>query len=298
MHSDHRVSRRMFLKTGAAVGAGLTIAFYLPSRLSSHRRRSVAPLGTNAWINIDPDGTITLALDRTEMGQGIMTALAMILAEELDADWNRVRVAPVVDNPAAWPRKMVTAASRSVRSSYEMLRHAGAAAREMLVTTAAEEWRVEASTCRTEHGFVIHPSSGRKASYESLVARARLLDIPDKPRLKDPAEFKLIGQPIKRLDTPAKVSGAAIYGIDVRVPGMLCASIERSPVFGGQISRLDAAEAKSTPGVRHVLCSPRVGTSRAEKLGMAYVHGERRRGACRHLLAGGDRPAGFKNRLE
>lgn len=122
MHSKHGVSRRNFLKTGAAVGAGFTIAFYLPGRLSPHRQRSVAPVGTNAWIDIDPNGTITLALDRTEMGQGVMTVFAMILVEELDADWNRVSVAPVVDNPAAWPRKLETAARRSVRSSYKMLR--------------------------------------------------------------------------------------------------------------------------------------------------------------------------------
>ena len=253
MSVKQRFSRRDFLKAGVAAGAGLTIALYLPGRLSSSRKRAIPPLGPNAWIAIDSDGTVTLALDRTEMGQGILTSLAMILAEELDADWSQVTVAPVVDNPAAWPRTLSTAASRSVRDSYDMLRNAAAAAREMLVAAAAEQWVVDTSTCRTQQGFVVHAPSGRKLGYGSLVPRAKLLDIPEHPRLKDPREFKLIGHPIKRLDTPSKVDGTATYGIDVRVPGMLYASIERSPVFGGKVRRLDATGTKNTPGVRHVV---------------------------------------------
>jgi isoquinoline 1-oxidoreductase subunit beta len=250
---DGRVSRRAFLKAGATIGAGLAIAFYLPPRLARWSSAPSSPLGPDGWIQIDTDGIVTLALDRTEMGQGVMTALPMILAEELEADWETIRVAPLVVNPAGWVRDVGTGASWSVRGSYDDLRHAGAAAREMLVAAAALAWNVDPSSCRAERGFVTHPPSGRRLGYGDLVSRASALEVPRAPRLKDPSEFRLIGKPVRRLDTPSKVNGTAKYGIDVRVPGMLFASIERSPVFGGTLRAIDDAGARRTPGVRRVV---------------------------------------------
>jgi isoquinoline 1-oxidoreductase beta subunit len=262
MSADGGFSRRDFLKATAVVGAGLTIGFALP-RLSRGLRSRPAPFGTDGWIHIDSGGVVTLALDRTEMGQGVMTALPMILAEELEADWKTIKVAPVVVNPAGWSRDVGTGASWSVRGSYAMLRTVGAAAREMLVTAAAARWGVDPAACQARQGFVMHPPSGRRLGYGALAASANLLDVPRNPRLKTPSEFTLLGKRVKRLDTPSKVDGTAIYGIDVRVPGMLYASIERSPVFGGKLKRFDARAALGTPGVRRVVPMEGLGARKA-----------------------------------
>ncbi len=244
MSTSAQITRREFVETSA----GLVLAFYLPPR-----SRAAAPFAPNAWIRVGSDGLVTLTLDKSEMGQGSQTGLAMILAEELEADWATVRLGPVPENPAGWSRTMRTGGSNAIRSSWEPLRKAGAAAREMLVAAAAQMWKVDRATCRAERGAVVHVPTGRRLSYGTLAARAATLPVPADAPLKDPKDFRLIGTRVPRLDTPAKVDGSAVFGIDVNVPGMLIASIERSPVLGGRLKRLDADRTKAMPGVRHVV---------------------------------------------
>jgi isoquinoline 1-oxidoreductase subunit beta len=242
------VSRREFVETTA----GLVIAFHLPRGLGASRAAD-GLFAPNAWIRIDPSGVVTLTLDRSEMGQGSQTGLAMILAEELEADWSSIRLGAVPENPAGWSRIMRTGGSNAIRTSYEPLRKAGAAAREMLISAAADTWKVDRSTCRAEKGAVGHVPSGRKLTYGALVTRAAGLPVPGEPPLKDPKDFRLLGTRVRRLDTPAKVDGSAVFGIDFKVPGMLVATIERSPVLGGKLKRLNAERAKALPGVRQVV---------------------------------------------
>src|SRR6059058_2977174 len=251
------LSRRDFVATSA----GLVIAFYLPPRA---RTASVeTDFSPNAWLRVSADGLVTLTVDKSEMGQGSQTGLAMILAEELDADWSSVRLGPVPENPAGWSRTMRTGGSAAIRSSWEPLRKAGAAAREMLIDAAASTWQVDRAACRAERGAVVHTPSKRRLTYDKLVAKAAQLPVPKDPPLKDPKDFRLLGTRVPRLDTPAKVDGSAIFGIDVKVPGMLIASIERCPVFGGKLQSYDATKAKAVPGVRAVVAlepSPWTGT--------------------------------------
>src|SRR5881628_2190801 len=226
-------TRREFLETTA----GLVIAFALPwhAEAAAAPTAPAAPFAPNAWLRIGADGIVTLTIDRSEMGQGSQTGLAIILAEELEADWSTIRLGPMPENPAGWPRMMRTGGSNAIRSSWEPLRKAGATAREMLVTAAAETWKVDRATCRAEQGVVIHVPSRRRLPYGRLAARAASLPVPTEVPLKDPKDFRLVGTRVKRLDTPGKVAGSAQFGIDVKVPGMLIASIERSPVLGGRV---------------------------------------------------------------
>jgi len=268
MRTSAQISRREFVQTSA----GLLIAFYLPARAARQPESADAPFAPNAWLRVGTDGSVTLTIDKSEMGQGPHTALAMILADELEADWSKVRLGPVPENPAAWSRPMSTGGSRSVRTSWDTLRKAGATARAMLVAAAAETWRVDRSTCRAEQGTVVHEASGRRLGYGALARKAATLPVPENPPLKDPKDFRLIGTRVRRLDTPPKVDGGAVFGIDVQVPGMLVATIERCPVFGGRIKRFDAGRAKAVPGVRHVVpldASPWTGTNGAWAAGCA-----------------------------
>src|SRR6266516_3021938 len=241
------ISRREFVETTT----GLVISFYLPSRPVP--AAAPAPFAPNAWLRIDTDGIVTLTLDKSEMGQGSQTGLAMILAEELEADWSTIRLGPMPENPAGWSRTMRTGGSNAIRSSWEPLRKAGARAREMLVAAAAQTWNVDRATCRADKGAVIHVPSGRRLSYGTLVARAARLPVPKDVSLKEPKDFRLLGTRVTRLDTPGKVDGSALFGIDVKVPGMLVASIERSPVLGGRLKRFNGERAQAMPGVRHVV---------------------------------------------
>jgi isoquinoline 1-oxidoreductase beta subunit len=244
-----QITRREFVQASA----GLVVSFYLPSRSVAAPTPASPPFAPNAWLRIGTDGIVTLTIDRSEMGQGSQTGLALILAEELGADWSTIRLGPMPENPAGWSRIMRTGGSNAIRSSWEPLRKAGATAREMLVTAAAETWKVDRATCRAEQGFVIHVPSGRRLPYGRLAARAASLPVPTDAPLKDPKDFRLVGTRVKRLDTPGKVDGSAQFGIDVKVPGMLIASIERSPVLGGRVKRFNADRAKAMPGVRHVV---------------------------------------------
>src|SRR6266704_2565350 len=244
------VTRREFVETSA----GLVISFYLPARRGAAPNAIDTDFAPNAWLRIGADDVVTLTVDKSEMGQGSQTGLAMILAEELEADWAKVRLGPVPENPAGWSRRMSTGGSTAIRTSWDPLRKAGATAREMLISAAAATWNVDRSTCHAEQGVVIHTPTKRQLPYGKLAARAAQLPHPeaaDVP-LKDPKDFRLLGTRTPRLDTPAKVDGSAVFGIDVTVPGMLIASIERCPVFGGMLKRYDGAKAEALPGVRAV----------------------------------------------
>src|SRR5205809_6478290 len=244
-------TRREFLETTA----GLVIAFALPwhAEAAAAPTLPAADFAPNAWLRIGTDGIVTLTLDKSEMGQGSQTGLALILAEELEADWSTLRLGPLPENPAAWSRTMRTGGSNAIRSSWQPLRKAGATAREMLVTAAAQTWQVDRATCRAEQGAVIHVPTGRRLRYGTLAARAAALPVPSEAPLKDPKDFRLVGTRVTRLDTPGKVDGSALFGIDVNVPGMLVASIERSPVLGGRLKRFSADRAKAMSGVRYVV---------------------------------------------
>ena len=239
------MQRRAFLQVAGTVGAGLVIGFRLPDR------HGVVPFAPNAWLRIATDGAVTVTTDKSEMGEGNHTALAMIVAEELDADWSKVKIGPVPENPAGWSRRMSTGGSTSVRTSWDILRKAGATARSMLVTAAAQTWGVAPGDCRTENGAVTHAS--HRMSYGELATKAASVPVPENPPLKDPKDFRLLGHRTHRLFTPSKVNGTAQFGIDVRMPGMLVASVERAPVFGGKVKSFDATRAKALPGVRHVV---------------------------------------------
>jgi isoquinoline 1-oxidoreductase subunit beta len=239
------MKRRAFLEVAGTIGAGLVIGFRIPDR------HGVVPFAPNAWLRVDTDGTVTVTTDKSEMGEGNHTALAMIAAEELDADWSKVKVGAVPINPAGWSRRMATGGSTSVRTSWEILRKAGATARAMLVTAAAQTWGVEAAACSTRNGTVTH--ANHRLTYGELAQKAATLPVPENTPLKDPKDFRILGTRVPRLDTPSKVNGTAQFGIDVRVPGMLIASIERAPVFGGKVKSFDGTAAKAVPGVRHVV---------------------------------------------
>jgi isoquinoline 1-oxidoreductase subunit beta len=249
------VTRREFLRTASVVGAGLVIGFHLP--VGGRRgATSPAPFAPNAWLRINPDESVLVVVDRSEMGQGVTTALPMLLAEELEADWSKIKFefAPA---DKAYINPMFgmqgTGGSTSVRAAYTPLRRAGAAAREMLVTAAAETWGVDKTECHAELGAVIHASSKRRLTYGKLTARAATLPVPDGVPLKEPKDWKILGTRVPRLDTPAKVNGSAGFGIDVKVPGLLVGVVARSPVFGGKLKSFDATKAKAVPGVRHVV---------------------------------------------
>ena len=262
------VTRREFVETSA----GLVISFYLPARRGAAPNAIDTDFAPNAWLRIGADDVVTLTVDKSEMGQGSQTGLAMILAEELEADWAKVRLGPVPENPAGWSRRMSTGGSTAIRTSWDPLRKAGATAREMLISAAAATWNVDRSTCHAEQGVVIHTPTKRQLPYGKLAARAAQVPVPSDAPLKDPKDFRLLGTRAPRLDTPAKVDGSAVFGIDVTVPEMLIASIERCPVFGGMLKRYDGAKAEALPGVRAVVAlepSPWTGRGGAWAAGCA-----------------------------
>jgi len=249
----HTFSRRDFIRTSALASTGLLIGFRFGDATELEEIGAGSDFAPNAYLRIGTDGTLTLFADHVELGQGIMTALPMIVAEELDADWSKVRIERMPDDPSAWPRPIMTVGSNSVRGSWQPLRRAGATAREMLISAAADEWKVDRSTCRTEKGSVIHTPTGRRASYGSLATAASTLTPPQSPPLKDPKDFHILGTPKARVDIPSKVNGTAQFGIDVRIPGMLVATVVRPPVFGGRVKSVSSAAAKAVAGVKDVV---------------------------------------------
>jgi len=248
--------RRDFLKSGAAAGIGLLIGFHLDARAATdpaeeQEKKPVNPF--DAWVRITPDNRVTLILGKSEMGQGAMTALPMILAEELSVDWNQVKVEQAPTNPKVYDHG--TGGSGSVAGSWLPLRRAGAAAREMLITAAAERWSVNRDTCVAKDGGVLHGARQNFLTYGQLVADAAKLPIPDLKTvpLKNSSEFAIVGQNIPRIDAKEKATGKARFGIDARVPGMLYAVVARCPVFGGKVKSFDATKTKGVSGVRDVI---------------------------------------------
>jgi len=250
------LDRRDFLKSGAAAGAGLLIGFRLNAHAATdlaeeQEKKPVNPF--DAWVRITPDNRVTLILGKSEMGQGAMTALPMILAEELCVGWKQVNVEQAPTNPKVYDHG--TGGSGSVAGSWLPLRRAGAAAREMLITAAAERWSVNRDTCVAKDGGVLHGSRQNFLTYGQLVGDAAKLPIPDLKTvpLKNSSEFTIVGQSIPRIDAKEKATGKATYGIDARVPGMQYAVVARCPVFGGKVKSFDATKAKSIPGVRDAI---------------------------------------------
>lgn len=252
------LTRRAFIAAGALAG-GLVIAFFVPGVRRRLLRQSAGPAlpAPNAFLRIGADDSVTVQLAHAEMGQGIWTALPMLIAEELDADWAKVRVehAPVAPAYAhtAYGSQM-TGGSSSTWSEFDRYRQAGALARALLIAAAAERFGVPASDCRTENGIVT--CGERSARYGELAEAAAALDPPDTVTLKDPGQWKLIGKATRRLDTAEKITGRALFGIDVQFDGLLTAVVARSPVFGGKVKSYDATQAKAVPGVRDVVQVP------------------------------------------
>ncbi len=242
------LSRRTLLKTGAV----LLYGFHMP--LAQAATAGFAP---NAFIRIAGDGKITLIMPQVEMGQGVYTSVAMILAEEMDADFAQVTLEHAPPDEAHYANPMLgmqaTGNSNSIRAFWKPLRTAGATARALLVMAAAQQWVVDPASCTTAASQVIHAASGRKLGYGALAARAAGLTPPATVPLKDPAKFTLIGKPLKRLDTPGKVNGQAQYGIDAMPPGVKFATLAASPVFGGKVAHVDDGKARTIPGVRQVV---------------------------------------------
>ncbi len=249
------LTRREWLKVTALAGGGLALGLALPARVQAWRAPETR-FAPNAWIRIHGDGRIRLVVARSEMGQGVMTALPMLLAEELEVPMDRVR-AEFADADPAYVNRLVgqqlTGGSTSVREAWTRLREAGAAAREMLIEAAAITWGVPESECRARQARVEHADGKRSLGYGELAALAASLPVPDAVFLKGPSEWTLIGTEQPRLDSPDKVSGRARFGLDVRLPGMLFASVERCRIFGGRPRRIAPYGAKTTPGVIDVL---------------------------------------------
>ena len=253
-------SRRDFLRltATAAIGGGLLLGFGVPVRGEIRDSlTSNAPFAPNAFLRIDRAGKVTFVMPMIEMGQGTYTSLPMLIAEELEVDVDKVAIehAPADDKLYVNPLVGVqmTGASTAIRAMYVPLRRAGATARVMLVTAAAQRWKVDPSTCRAENGTVVHASTGRRLGYGALVDAAAKLPVPEKVALKEPAEFKLVGTPHRRLDSAGKVNGSAKFGIDTRLPGMKFAVVAASPTFGGKLVSVDEAKAKAVPGVSQVV---------------------------------------------
>ena len=268
------VSRRRFLQVGAAAGGGLLIGFQLSACNKNGDRKEPPPekavgeaatresqrragLAGNAFIRIDRQGVVTLIMHKVEMGQGTFTAMPMLLAEELSVDLAKVMLEQAPADNTLYSDPMlggqVTGGSTSVRASWKPLREAGAAARMVLVSAAAQQWQVEPGACRAVNGSVTHPPSGRILNYGELVDAAARLAAPARIELKKPEAYTLVGRPHKRLDSSDKVNGAAKFGIDVRLPGMLVGTVAASPVPGGKLASMNEADAMAVKGVRHVL---------------------------------------------
>lgn len=240
------ISRREFVGAGIAAGAGLVIGFYLPHGNNS-KKESFSP---NAYLRITPDNKITVVVARSEMGQGVRTALPMILAEELEADWKQIEIEQA--GASTLYGDQTTGGSASVRTTWDPMRKAGASAREMLITAAALTWNVPRSGCSAEAGHIKHAASNRSLSYGDLVGKASTLPIPADVPLKQSKDYKIVGQRFRRVDTPDKVKGEATYGIDFRLPGMKYAALSRCPVIGGKVSNFGDKDSKKISGVTYV----------------------------------------------
>ncbi|MFA3783168.1 molybdopterin cofactor-binding domain-containing protein [Melioribacteraceae bacterium 4301-Me] len=241
-------TRREFIKVFSLSSTSLFLVSYLPADNWLAKLDGEPKIfSPSVYLKIDSNGIVTIIVHRSEMGQGVRTSLPMLLAEELEVDWEKIRI-----EQAEGDKKygnQVTGGSTSIRRSWEPFRIAGATAREMLITAAAARWKVKSSDCKAENGYVINKINNKKISYGDLVEDASKLPVPKNVKLKDPKDFKIIGKRLHRLDTPAKVYGKAKYGIDIVLPGMLYAAVSRSPVFGAKVKSFDASKVKSINGI-------------------------------------------------
>jgi isoquinoline 1-oxidoreductase beta subunit len=249
------LNRRTFLKVSAAGGAFI-VGGFVPGLHDTAEAANNA-FEPNVWVKITPDNTVTIVLSQLEMGQGVMTSMPMLVAEELDVDFSKIKTEwapadPKYGNPN-FGGAQLTAGSNSVRGMWKILRESGATARVMLMTAAAKTWNVPENTISTDKGEVVHKASGRRLKYGALVDSAATLPVPKNVKLKDPKEFRLLGQNTARLDIPEKVNGKAVFGMDVKRPGMLVATVVKCPTFGGKVESFNADKAKAVPGVKHVV---------------------------------------------
>src|SRR5262245_7772136 len=252
------VSRRRFLGSSAATAGALVVGFHIPdSPLVSAAAAQSAPGEINAWVVIKPDDTVVIRVARSEMGQGTLTGLAQLVAEELQCDWSKVTTEyPTPGQNVARNRvwqNFSTGGSRGIRESNEYVRKGGAAARMMLIQAAANDWNVPVSECRAENSVITHQASGRTTTYGKVADAASKLEAPKDVPLKNPKDWTIAGKPLKRLDTEPKTNGTQIYGLDIKLPGMLVASIKESPLLNGKVKSFDASKAEGKPGVRKVV---------------------------------------------
>jgi isoquinoline 1-oxidoreductase subunit beta len=254
--SESGLSRRGFLQAGAAAGGGLVLSLNLPFAAGDAEAADV--FAPNAFIRIEPSGQIVLTMPYVEMGQGTYTSIPMLIAEELEVDLKQVRLEHAPPNEKLYGNPLIggiqaTGNSNAIRAAWQPLRQAGATARTMLIAVAAKRWKVDPATCRAQSGEVLHPPTRRSIKYGELLVDAARMPVPKSVVLKRREDFKLIGMPAKRLDTPAKVNGTAVYGIDVRPPGVKIATLAQSPVFGGRLKNVDDTAAKAVKGVRQIV---------------------------------------------
>lgn len=246
------MDRRHFLKVSGTAGAGMSLGFFLPERAHAADTPQL-----NVWVEIEAKDTIVIRYARAEMGQGSMTSAPMMIAEELEADWKKVRVEYVTAHDNLRTKRaygdMASVGSRTIRHSQEYLRKAGATAREMLVMAAAQKWNVPASECKAALSKVTHTPTKRSFTYGQLAADAAKLEAPKTVQLKDPKDWTLIGKSIPRIDIPDIVVGKRQYGIDTQLPGMLHAAIAACPVFNGKVKSIDASKVENRRGIVKIL---------------------------------------------
>src|ERR1700694_2460750 len=251
-----QVSRRSLLAGAAAIGGGLSLGFRVPFGLAEAQAADSLP-EINAWVVIRPDDTVVIRIARSEMGQGTLTGLAQLVAEELECDWSKVTTEYPTPGQSVARRRawgdFSPGGSRGIRASQEYVRKGGATARMMLIQAAANDWKVPASECTAANSVITHTPSGRKTTYGKVVEAAARLEPPADVKLKDPKDWKLVGKGVPRLDTADKVTGKTTYGIDVKLPGMLNAAIKDCPVFGGKLNSFEAAKVTCIKGVKKVV---------------------------------------------
>src|SRR5713226_5368112 len=259
--NDMNLNRRSFLRVSAAVAGGLLVSLYLDLPVSAHEGTQAPPAKVyppDAFVHVRPDGTILITVNRLEFGQGVQTSLPMVLADEMDADWSQViaELAPAADvyKDPIFGIQMV-GGSGSIAHSFQQYRELGAKTRAMLIAAAADRWHVSPDQCRTENSVVYGPGN-RSARYAELAKDAARKPVPDKARLKNPSEFRLIGKKIRRLDSRPKCDGSQKFGLDLDLPGMKTAVVAHPPVFGGRVQNLDDKDARAIDGVREVFEIP------------------------------------------
>jgi isoquinoline 1-oxidoreductase beta subunit len=252
------LSRRGFLQAGAAAGGGLMLSLRLPLAGREAAAAETGAFAPNAFVRIGRDGGVTLTMPYVEMGQGTYTSVSMLIAEELEVDLAQVRVEHAPADPKRYGNPLLggiqaTGNSSAMRAAWQPLRQAGATARTMLVAAAAKRWNVDPAACQAQRGAVVHAPTQRSLGYGELASEVASMPVPDKVALKAPEQFRLIGTPAKRIDSPSKVNGTAMYGIDARPPGVKIATLAQSPVFGGRLKRVDDSSAKAVRGVRQIV---------------------------------------------